>query len=415
MAKKKKENETFTFSEVGELMNDISKNVEIQVNPENNYEFLSTGIYIFNAMLSGSLFGGIQSNRITAFAGKSGVGKSYLAYNTCREAQKDGWKIMYIDTENAIERQDLKKYGLDISEDKLMLLSIGVVEDLRSTLTKLLTKLKEQKREGKEIDKIMFVVDSAGMLGSRKENEDAAKGEDKTDMTRAKSMASLFRIITNDLGYLSLPMIVTNHTYDTMDMFPQEVMKGGQGLYYSASTIAFLTKAKLKTGEEDDMDIGQSGIRVTAKAAKNRLAKPKKVKFEINFTKGCNPYIGLEAFCRPEFFEKVGIAQGKFEHYKTPQTNEETGEVKYGEFHPGKGNRWYVRHLDKHVYTKNLFNSDVFTEDVLNKLEPIVNDYFEYKSVDELEEEQGQFPDQIAEESGDDEKDADDVNAEDLF
>ena len=205
-------------------------------------------------------------------------------------------------------------------------------------------------------------------------------------------------------------------THNTMDMFPQQIMKGGKGLYYASSVIAFLSKAKLKTGEEDELDIGQSGIIVTAKAMKNRMAKPKKVKFEIDFTQGSNPYKGLEAFCRAETFEQIGIAQGKWEEFKTPEVDKETGEVKNGIFKAGAGNRWYIRHLDKHIYTKELHKAKVFTPEVLDKMELVVNSYFKYKSMEELDEIQGEY--ETIEETEDDKvdgMDVDDVEATDLF
>jgi hypothetical protein len=163
-----------------------------------------------------------------------------------------------------------------------------------------------------------------------------------------------------------------------------------------------MSKSKLKTGEEDDMDLGQSGISVLFKTAKNRLAKPKKIRFDISFNHGMNPYTGLDAFCRPEYFEQIGIAQGKAE------VDKKTGEFT---FTPG-GIRWYIRHLDKSVTTKNLFTSEVFTPEVLKKMEPIVNEYFKYKSLDELEDLQKEF-----DEMEDDGTNgfSDNISADDLF
>ena len=166
-----------------------------------------------------------------------------------------------------------------------------------------------------------------------------------------------------------------------------------------------MSKSKLKTGEEDDMDLGQSGITVLFKTAKNRLAKPKKIRFDISFNHGMNPYTGLDAFCRPEFFDKVGIAQGKMEVDKS------TGEIK---FIPG-GNRWYVKHLDKSVTTKMLFTPEVFTMDVLKAMEPIVNDYFRYKSLAEIEEVEKQFNSIVESDEDDSDGFVDSSDAEDLF
>lgn len=378
MAKKKSKGK-FEFSKIGKIVSGISDKTSIVVEDSDTNtkkEFIGTGIYVLNALLSKSILnGGIQNNRITALAGPSGVGKSFLCYNICREAQKEGYSIIYIDTEFSIEMEDMISYGIDVDKSKFQLVRTNVVEDIKIMLTQLLDELKEEKLAGYDIDKFMIVIDSVGQLASRKEVEDAKSGKEKADMTRAKSLKSLFRIINSDLGFLKVPLLATNHTYSSMDLFPVQVMSGGTGLQYSASTIVMLSKAKYKTGDEDkDLSLGQSGILVTAKSTKNRLAKPAKIKFEIDFTKGCNPYAYLEYFCTPENFEKVGIAKGKMD------VDKETGEMN---FKPG-GTRWYIRHLDKSVFGKNLHTPEIFTEEVLNNLEPIIFDYFKYRSIDEI-------------------------------
>lgn len=408
MAKKSKGK--FDFSKIGKIVSGISEKTGILVEDSDNVtkkEFIGTGIYVLNALFSKSiLHGGIQNNRITAIAGPSGVGKSYLCYNICREAQKDGYSIIYIDTEFSIELEDMVSYGIDTDASKLQLVRTNSVEDMKIMLTQLLGELKEEKLAGSEIDKFMIVIDSAGQLASRKEIEDAKSGKEKADMTRAKALKSLFRIVNSDLGFLKIPMLVTNHTYLSMDLFPRPIMSGGTGLIYSASTIIMLSKAKYKTGEEDaDLGVGQSGVVVTAKADKNRLAKPAKIKFTIDFTKGCNPYDYLEHFCTPENFEKVGIGKGKME------VDKETGEMI---FKPG-GTRWYVRHLDKSVWAKNLYSKEVFTDEVLEALEPIIYQYFMYSSSDEVQELEEEFI--KSQESFDDfaDVDIDDVDGAELF
>lgn len=332
-------------------------------------ETISTGIYVLNAAMSGSLFGGIAANRITVLAGESATGKSFLCYNIVKQAQALGYSIIYIDTEYAIELDQLPGYGIDISEDKFSLVRSNVIEDLKIFMTKTLSQIKEQRDNGKAI-KVMFVLDSIGQLGSRKEVEDALAGKEKADFTKSKALGSFFRIINSDLGYCQIPFLATNHTYKTMDLFPQDKMKGGEGTFYSASTIAFLSKAKLKDGEMDDLDIGQSGIVVTAKMVKNRMAKPKKVKFEISFVSGCNPYVGLDYWCVEENIDQIGICKGKIVDNK---------------FVAG-GNRWQVNHLNRHVKGSELFSSKVFTKEVLDAMEPIINSYFKFKSITEIEE-----------------------------
>lgn len=409
----------FQFSKIGSLIDDIAKKTPIFIEKEDkDVERISTGVYVLNACLSGSIYGGIKGDAITVFAGPESSGKTFLSLNACREAQKMGYGIIYIDTENSISRGDLPKYGIDNSLDKFILIKTNKVEDINVTLTQLLDSLKEEKLAGGEVDKVMIVIDSLAQMASNKEKEDLISGKLKQDMTKAKAIGSLFRSITIDLGYLNIPMIVNNQTYQTMDLFPQEIMKGGKALYYSASNITFLSKAKLKTGEEDEYDF-QSGIIVTAKAMKNRQAKPKKVKFEISFERGCNPYIGLDMFCIPKFFDRIGIAKGKYVKYDKPieVVNQKTGEIllKEGEIQP-TGNRWYIRHLDKSIFTKDLFTSEVFTPEVLSSIEPIANAYFRYRSVDEINEIEEEFEERA--DIDDDtyqELDLDELSSEELF
>lgn len=408
MAKQAKEGKKFEFSKVGSILDNISKSVPIVIEKEvKEKNFVSTGCYLLDAALSAKLVGGgILGGRIFGLLGESGAGKSFIAYSICKSAQKDGYSIIYIDTENSIDLEGITKFGIDNSPEKLRLIRSNKVEDINITITQLLDELKEAKLGGYEIPKILIVLDSIGMMSSNKEKEDLLKGAMKQDMTRAKGLNALFRSISSDLGYLDIPMVCCNHTYLSQDLFPKEISKGGMGLVYSASVLGFLSKSKLKTGEEDDMDLGQSGINVLFKTQKNRLAKPKKIRFDISFLNGLNKYSGLDAFCRSEYFEQIGIAKGKEEVDKS------TGEIK---FVPG-GNRWYVSHLGKSVTTKQLFTQEVFTQEVLEKMAPIVNDYFRFKSLDEIEEVEKQF-NQIV---GDDEDDdtngfSDSVDADDIF
>lgn len=402
-----KEVKKFEFSKVGSILDNIAKSVPIQIEKEiKERKFISTGVYILDAALSAKLLGGgIATSRITGLLGESGSGKSFIAYSICKSAQKNGYSIIYIDTEESLDLEDLPKFGLDPSLDKFRLIRSNKVEDVNILMTQLLEDLKSQKMAGYELPKILIVLDSIGQMSSNKEKNDLLKGDIKQDMTRAKQLNALFRSIGSDLGYLEIPFLCCNHTYLTQDMFPKEISKGGLGLVYAASVLGFLSKSKLKTGEEDDMDLGQSGISVLFKTQKNRLAKPKKIRFDISFAHGMNPYTGLDAFCRPEFFNQIGIAQGKME------VDKKTGEMT---FVPG-GTKWYVSHLDKSLSLKQLFNEKVFTMDVLKKMEPIVNDYFRFKSIDEIESTEKQFNEVMGSDSEDSDGFQDDVDAGDLF
>jgi RecA/RadA recombinase len=401
-----KDSKKFEFSKVGTILDNIAKSVPIQIEKEiKERSYISTGVYLLDAALSAKLVGGgILAGRIFGLLGESGAGKSFIAYSICKSSQKDGYSVIYIDTENSIDLEGITKMGIDNDPNKFRLIRSNKVEDINISLTQLLDELKEAKLGGFEIPKILIVLDSIGMMSSNKEKADLLKGDIKQDMTRAKQLNALFRSISSDLGYLDIPMICCNHTYLTQDLFPKEISKGGMGLVYSASVLGFLSKSKLKTGEEDDMDLGQSGISVLFKTQKNRLAKPKKIRFDISFLNGLNPYTGLDAFCRPEYFNQIGIAQGK------EDVDKSTGEIK---FVPG-GNRWFVRHLNKSLTTKQLFNSEVFTQEVLERMAPIVNDYFRFKSIDEMDKVENEFNQMI----GDDDESngfVDSADADDIF
>jgi RecA/RadA recombinase len=407
MAKQQKEVKKFEFSKVGSILDNIAKTIPIQIEKEiKERKFISTGVYLLDAALSAKMLGGgISTNRITAFAGESGAGKSFLAYSCAKHAQKDGYSVIYIDTEQAVDLEDLPKFGIDPSLDKFRLIRSNKVEDVNMVLTQLIDELKEQKLAGFELPKLMLVLDSLGQMASNKEKADLLKGDIKQDMTKAKALGSLFRSINTDLGYLDIPLLVCNHTYLTLDLYPKSVLKGGNGLLYSASVIGFMSKSQLKTGQEDDMDLGASGISVLFKTQKNRLAKPKKIRFDISFANGMNPYTGLDAFCRPEYFDQIGIAKGKMEVDKS------TGEMK---FTPG-GLKWYIDHLNKSVHTKQLFTPEVFTKEVLLKMEPIVNDYFRFKTIDEIEEVEKKFNDIMEDDEDETNGFTDATDADDIF
>jgi RecA/RadA recombinase len=402
-----KEVKKFEFSKVGTILDNIAKSVPILIEKEIKEKvFITTGVYIVDAAMSVRLLGGgIATNRISVFAGESGAGKSFMCYSCTKHAQKAGYSVIYIDTEQAIDLEDLPKYGVDNSLDKFRLIRSNKVEDVNMLLTQLVDDLKQQKLDGYEMPKLMIVIDSLGQMASNKEKNDLLKGDIKQDMTKAKALGSLFRSINTDLGYLNIPLLVANHTYLTMDLFPKSVMKGGNGLLYSASVIGMMSKSQLKTGQEDDMDLGSSGISVLFKTQKSRLAKPKKIRFDISFVNGMNPYTGLDAFCRPEYFDKVGIACGKMD------VDKKTGEMT---FVPG-GNRWYVNHLNKSVPTKQLFSPEIFTPAVLERMAPIVNDYFRFKSLDEIEEVEKKFNEIIEDDEDDSNGFVDSADADDIF
>lgn len=264
-------------------------------------EYIHTGNYILNACMSGSLLKGIPNNRSACLSGESGVGKTYLLLNICREAQKMGYFIIYYDSENAVDAQLCSTFGIDLSLFRYE--PVQTVQEFRSNVTNVIDTLIEQKEAGNTIPKLLIALDSAGNLATQKEIDDAKAYTDKADMSRAKMMKSVFRIMMSKLGIIGGSFIFTNHIYKTLDLYSQDVQAGGQGIMYGASIILNMTKAKLKEGTE------QTGIVVTAKPQKNRFCVPTPVKFHISFQKGMNPYIGLQEYMS---WDACGVGRGKF-------------------------------------------------------------------------------------------------------
>ena len=207
-------------------------------------EWIDTGNFHLNAVFSGDLFGGIPNNRTICLAGDSGTGKTFLLLNMVAQAQKMGYYIIYYDTEGAVDVDNIKSFGVD--PDQFDHQPVSDIAKFRTSITTVVKQLMEAKEKGSKLPKIMICLDSLGMLATTKEIDDAISGNTAADMTRAKTIRSLFRIITSDLTGLGIPFIFTNHTYASTGMFPTVNLSGGGGLIYSASVILALSKAQIK-------------------------------------------------------------------------------------------------------------------------------------------------------------------------
>ena len=347
--------------------------------------YIPTGNYNLNACLTGSLFGGYPNNRAVALAGPSGTGKTFLLMNAIKQAQDLGYSIVFYDSENAVDKDLVEKFGID--PKKFRYEPCNTVQEFRSSVTALTDTLIEQKNKGAALPKIMICLDSAGNLATQKEVDDAKSGSDKADMTRAKLLKSTFRILMTKLGICKIPFLFTNHTYQTQDLFSKQVGGGGTGPEYAASIILFLGKAKLKDGAE------QTGIIVTAKPNKNRFAQPLPIKFHISFNKGMNAYIGLEEYIS---WDNCGIERGRFitEGQYEKLTDAGQGECRQhiydrdGKevtvyFQPAAtARKMAVAHLNDLVDLNELFTPKVMTQQVLQRLEPIINQKFRYGADD---------------------------------
>ena len=227
---------------------------------------IDTGSYTLNALLSGSIYGGLPDNKITALAGEPSTGKTFFAINIVKQFLNDNPKsyCMYFETESAISKKMFEDRGVD--SNRVAIIPVSTVQEFRTQAVKMLDRYMATKGEK---PKMLFVLDSLGNLSTDKEMEDVASGSSARDMTRAQVIRGAFRVLTLKLGKAHVPMIVTNHVFQTIGAYvPTKEMGGGQGLTYAASTIIFLSKKKDKALDNDD---GRTGAVITAHTKKSRL------------------------------------------------------------------------------------------------------------------------------------------------
>jgi len=250
--------------------------------------YVDTGSYIFNALVSGSIFGGVSGNKITAIAGESSTGKTFFSLAVVKnflDSNPDGY-CLYFDTEAAINKSLLESRGIDLT--RLVVVNVVTIEDFRGKALKAVDLYLKKPLEDRK--PCMFVLDSLGMLSTEKEITDALNDKQVRDMTKSQLVKGAFRMITLKLGQANIPMIVTNHTYDVIGAYvPTKEMGGGSGLKYAASTIIHLSKKKEKDGTEIVGNI------IKAKTAKSRLSKENKdVEVRLFYDeRGLDRYYGL--------------------------------------------------------------------------------------------------------------------------
>jgi RecA/RadA recombinase len=252
-------------------------------------DYVDTGSYIFNALVSGSLFGGLPSNKVTALAGESSTGKTFFALSVVRnflDANPTGG-VIYFETESAISRDMIESRGIDSS--RMVLFPVATIEEFRTQACRIVDKYMKEPKE--ERQPMMFVLDSLGMLSTTKEMEDVANDKQVRDMTKSQLIKGAFRVLTLKLGQAQVPMIVTNHTYDVIGSYvPAKEMGGGTGLKYAASTIIYLSKSKERDSKKEVV-----GNIIKCEAKKSRLTiEGSKVATRLFFDeRGLDKYYGL--------------------------------------------------------------------------------------------------------------------------
>jgi len=314
----------------------------------NSSEFsgsIDTGSYILNAAISGSIYGGVPNNKISAFAGESATGKTFFVLGVLKQFLEDNKEggVIYFDTEAAVTRQMMDDRGIDTT--RVVISEPSSIEEFRTNATRILTSYIEQ---GKDAPPMMLVLDSLGMLSSAKELADTESGSDKRDMTKSQLLRGTFRVLSLKLAKANVPLLVTNHVYDVIGAYiPTKEISGGAGLKYAASSIAMLGKKK----DRDGTDVVGNIIKITMH--KSRFTKEnKKIEVKLSYDTGLDRYYGL-----------VDLAE-KYDIFKKVSTRYELPD----------GRKVFA----KAIYTNP---SEYFTDDIMAQLEVAAGKEFKYGQV----------------------------------
>jgi RecA/RadA recombinase len=343
----------FLKSVIKNLNNEYATVVEEGVSSGDCEVFIDTGSYVLNALISGSIYGGLPANKITALAGESSTGKTFFALSIVKhflESSPEA-QVIYFESESAISKKMLSDRKIDIR--RVGLVPVTTVQEFRTQALKVVDEYVKLKKD--ERPPLMFVLDSLGMLSTSKELEDSAEGKETRDMTRAQIVKSIFRVLTLKLGQAQIPLIVTNHTYDVVGAYvPTKEMGGGTGLKYAASTIIFLSKSKEKDGKE------QIGNIIKCRAHKSRFTKENSlVETRLYFDeRGLEKYYGLL-----ELGEKHGVFTKVAGRYDI------------------NGTKFYAKQI---LSDPERF----FTEEVMSQLDEAAKKEFSYGYIEELEDEE---------------------------
>ena len=317
------------------------------------HSFVDTGSYSFNALLSGSLYGGIPDNKIVAIAGESATGKTYFSLGIVNKflSDNDNGVVLYFDSESAVTSDMFRDRGID--PGRVAVFPVATVEEFRHQAIQIVDNYRGLKKAEKK--PMLIVLDSLGMLSTTKEMEDTAAGKGTRDMTRAQMIKATFRVLTLKLGQAGIPMIMTNHTYDVVgSMFPTKTMGGGSGLKYAASTIVYLSKKKVKEGTDIIGNI------IHCKLFKSRLTKENSmIDVLLDYNEGLHPYYGLV---------DLGIKYGIFKKVST-------------RIELPNGTKLYEKSLYKDA-------DKYFTEDIMKALDEAAAKEFKYGNQNEEDEEE---------------------------
>ena len=282
--------------DVSKFRKEITKSIEgLSIGFNDPTDWISTGNYALNYLISGDFNRGVPLGKVTVFAGESGAGKSYICSgNIIKNAQEQGIYVVLIDSENALDEKWLHDLGVDTNDSKLLKLSMAMIDDVAKTISTFMSDYKALANG--ERPKVLFVIDSLGMLLTPTDVNQFDAGDMKGDMGRKpKALTALVRNCVNMFGSYNVGLVCTNHTYASQDMFdPDDKISGGQGFVYASSIVVAMKKLKLKEDEDGNKITDVMGIRAACKVMKTRYAKPfEGVQVKIPYETGMSPYSGL--------------------------------------------------------------------------------------------------------------------------
>ena len=293
--------------DVSKFRKEITKSIEgLSIGYNDPTDWISTGNYGLNYLISGDFNKGVPLGKVTVFAGESGSGKSFICSgNLVRHAQQQGIYVVLIDSENALDEKWLHALGVDTDETKLLKLNMAMIDDVGKTISEFMKSYKAMPETDKP--KVLFIIDSLGMLLTPTDVNQFEAGDMKGDMGRKpKALTALVRNCVNMFGSHNVGLVATNHTYASQDMFdPDDKISGGQGFVYASSIVVAMKKLKLKEDEDGNKVTEVNGIRAACKIMKTRYAKPfESIQVKIPYETGMSPYSGLT-----DMFEKSGVLE----------------------------------------------------------------------------------------------------------
>lgn len=308
--------------DISKFRKELTKSIDgLSVGYNDPTDWVSTGNYTLNYRISGRFKKGIPLGKVTVFAGESGSGKSYICSgNIIKNAQEQGIYVILIDSENALDKSWLQALGVDTGEDKLLKLNMAMIDDVAKTISDFVKSYKGMPVE--ERPKVLFVLDSLGMLLTPTDVNQFEAGDMKGDMGRKpKALTALVRNTVNMIGSLNIGIVATNHTYASQDMFdPDDKISGGQGFIYASSIVVAMRKLKLKEDEDGNKVSEVRGIRAACKVMKTRYAKPfESVQVKIPYDTGMSPYSGLIDMLE---IQGILVKEGNRLAYTSPVTGE---------------------------------------------------------------------------------------------